>query len=164
MVKKIVSGGQTGADRAALDVSIALDIPHGGWVPKGRLTEDGPLPKKYQLREMPTNSYPKRTEQNVIDSDGTLIISHGKLTGGSDLTRKLAIKHDRPWLHIDLNQTAEFQSAEKISEWVQNNRLETLNVAGPTASKDPKIYQAVLKIIETVYYMGITEEDFRKSL
>ena len=77
MIKMIISGGQTGADRAALDVAIEHNFPHGGWIPKGRLTEDGPLPEKYLLKEMPTDSYPRRTEQNVIDSDGTLIISRG---------------------------------------------------------------------------------------
>ena len=86
MLKKIVSCGQTGAEHAALDVAIMFNIPHGGWIPKGRLAEDGPLPDKYQLQEMLTNSYTKRTEQNVIDSDGTVIISHGRLTGGTDHT------------------------------------------------------------------------------
>ena len=90
MLEKIVSGGQTGADRAALDFAIKQKIPHGGWVPKGGLAEDGPLPKKYKLTEMPTDSYQERTEQNVIDSDGTVIISHGKLTGGSAYTQKMA--------------------------------------------------------------------------
>jgi len=103
MLQKIISGGQTGADRAALDVAIEFNIPHGGWIPKGRKTEDGVLPDKYQLQEMPTASYPKRTEKNILDSDGTLILSHGKLTGGSALTVKVATKHDRPWLHVDLN-------------------------------------------------------------
>ncbi len=87
MIEKIISGGQTGADRAALDVAIKLDLPHGGWIPKGRKAEDGPLTDKYQLQEMSTASYSKRTEQNVIDSDGTLIICRGKPTGGSDYTR-----------------------------------------------------------------------------
>ena len=79
MIKKIISGGQTGADQAALDVAIESGIPHGGWIPKGRKTENGRLPDKYQLKEMATSSYPKRTEQNIIDSHGTLIISNGKL-------------------------------------------------------------------------------------
>ena len=83
MLQKIISGGQAGADRAALDVVIEFDIPHGGWIPKGRKTEDGVLPDKYQLQEMCTASHPKRTEQNVIDSDGNLTLSHGKLTDGS---------------------------------------------------------------------------------
>ena len=68
-------------------MAIELNIPHGGWIPKGKKTEDGIIPDKYQLQEMPTASYPKRTEQNVIDSDGTLILSHGKLSGGSALTQ-----------------------------------------------------------------------------
>jgi hypothetical protein len=83
MIKKIVSGGQTGADRAALDFALKFFKPHGGWIPKGHITEDGPLPDKYQLEEMPTGSYPARTEQNVIDSDGTVIFSRGKPTGGT---------------------------------------------------------------------------------
>jgi hypothetical protein len=89
-LKKIVSGGQTGADIAGIDAAIAYKIPHGGWLPKGRLTEDGPLPEQYNLQEMPTASYPKRTAQNVIDSDGTVIFTHGTLTGGSLRTRKKA--------------------------------------------------------------------------
>jgi len=91
MITRIISGGQTGADRAALDVAIKLGIPHGGWIPKGRKTEKGPLPEKYQLQEMTTGSYPARTEKNVIESDGTLIIARGKLTGGSDYTRQMTL-------------------------------------------------------------------------
>ena len=114
MVKKIISGGQTGADQAALDVAIKLGISHGGWVPKRRITENGVLDDKYQVKEMQTANYNKRTEQNVIDSDGTLIISHGKLTGGSEYTREIALHYNRPWLHIDLNKTIAFQAARKI--------------------------------------------------
>ena len=97
MIKKIISGGQTGADQAALDAAIKLDIPHGGWIPKGKITENGPLSDKYQLDEMPTASYEERTEQNIIDSDGTLIVSHGRLTGGSALTRELAMENGKRW-------------------------------------------------------------------
>ena len=77
MISKIISGAQSGVDRAALEFALKFNIPHGGWIPKGRLAEDGPLPEKYQLQEMPTSSYPKRTEQNVIDSDGTVIFFPG---------------------------------------------------------------------------------------
>ena len=118
MIKKIISGGQTGADRAALDVAIRLGIPYGGWIPKGRVAEDGPLPDKYQLQEMPTNSYSKRTEQNVIDSDGTLIICRGKPTGGSDYTRQMVLKHKRHLLHIDLTLTTSYDAASLILSWV----------------------------------------------
>jgi hypothetical protein len=87
VLKKIISGGQTGTDQAALDASIKYSLPHGGWIPKGRMTEDGRLPDNYKLKEISTSSYSKRTEQNIIDSDGTVIISHGNLTGGSKLTK-----------------------------------------------------------------------------
>ena len=157
MIRKIISGGQTGADQAALDAAIKLDIPHGGWLPKGRLTEDGSLPDKYNLSEMPSNSYVLRTEQNVIDSNGTLIISHGRLSEGSDYTRKMALKHHRPWLHIDLNETAAFRAATQIRAWLEENSIEILNVAGPRASKDRQIYHAVLKLIESVHYLEMME-------
>lgn len=104
MINKIISGGQTGADRAALDVAIKLGIPHGGWIPKGRRTENGILPDKYQLKEMPTASYPKRTERNILDSDGTLIFSRGALSRGSALTRRIAKKLDKPFMYVDLDK------------------------------------------------------------
>jgi len=152
MVKKIISGGQTGADQAALDVAIQLGISHGGWIPKGRLTENGMLDDKYHLKEMETANYNKRTEQSVIDSDGTLIISHGKLTGGSEYTRDMVLGHGHPWLHIDLNKTESFQAAKQIKSWLAEHEIEVLNVAGPRASKDPDIYQATVHILKTVFY------------
>ena len=155
MIRKIISGGQTGADQAALDAAIKLGIPHGGWIPKGRLTENGPLPDKYELREMQATAYVLRTEQNVIDSNGTLIISHGKLSDGSDYTRKMAVKNNRPWLHIDLNKTPAFKAVALICSWIDENAIEILNVAGPRASKDDQIYPAVLKLIESVHYMEL---------
>jgi len=151
--KKIVSGGQTGADHAALDVAIKLGIPYGGWIPKGRITEAGFLPAKYQLQEMPTSSYALRTEQNVIDSEATLIISHGKLTGGSSLAEKYAEKHELPCLHIDLNKMAHLEVALKVATWINKNEIDVLNVAGPRASEDPKIYQAVMDVLESAMHL-----------
>ncbi len=150
MIKKIISGGQTGADQAALDAAIRLGIPHGGSIPKGRINEDGRLSDKYQLKEMSTSSYPRRTEQNVIDSDGTLIVSHGKLTGGSVYTKEMAVKRNKPCPHSDLNKTNLFQEGDFIADWVNLNRIKTLNVAGPSASKDPRIYQDVINLLEIV--------------
>ncbi len=163
MIKKIISGGQTGADQAALDVAIKMGISHGGWLPKGRLTEAGFLDKKYKLTEMETSNYNKRTEQNVVDSDGTLIVSHGKLTGGSDYTREMALFHNRPWLHIDLNKTNSFQAAGKIKSWIMENDIEVLNVAGSRASKDPLIYQATADILETVFYLDLIDDTLHES-
>jgi hypothetical protein len=155
MIVKIISGGQSGVDRAALDVAIRLAIPHGGWVPKGRLAEDGPLADTYHLRETPTAVYAERTEKNVMDSDGTLIISRGALTGGSDYTREMALKQGRPWLHVDLEVTAAFRAALTISEWISKNDIHVLNVAGPRASKDPNIYRDAAMLLESVCYLNL---------
>lgn len=150
MITKIITGGQTGADQGALDAAIELEIPHGGWVPKGRKTEAGTLPAKYRLQEMPTASYKARTERNVVDSDGTAILSHGRLTGGSALTEKMAKKHEKPSLHIDLTETSRFGAARLIASWIAQTGVEILNVAGPRASEDPDIYQATKEITRTV--------------
>lgn len=159
IVKKIISGAQTGADRAALDFAIDSGIPHGGWVPKGRKAEDGVIPDKYSVREAPTAHYARRTELNVIDSDGTLIISHGPLTGGSAKTMAFAVKHNKPRLHIDLEQTAEFLAAVEINHWINKNGIEILNIAGPRASHDPNIYDATVNVLETIAHIGIIEEN-----
>jgi len=151
MIEKIISGGQTGADRAALDVAIKLGILYGGWIPKGRITEEGPLPEQYQMQEMPTESYADRTEQNVIDSDGTLIICRGRPTGGSDYTREMALKHKKQLLHVDLNQTSSFDAGSLISSWIKLYQIKTLNVAGPRASKDPNVYVDVFRILEWAF-------------
>ena len=151
MITKIITGGQTGADQAALDFAMQNGIPHGGWIPKGRKTENGILPDKYHLDEMPTASYPKRTEKNILDSDGTLIFSRGTLTGGSALTRKLAKQHNRPWLHVDLDKVTAREAVQMIAEWLDGNEIENLNVAGPRASKDPGIHDFVVDIFNRVW-------------
>jgi len=158
MIKKIISGGQTGADRAALDFALKFNIPHGGWIPKGRLSEDGPLPDKYELQEMPTSSYPKRTEQNVIDSDGTLIFSRGKPTGGTEYTRKMVLKHKKQLLHIDLNLRTSYDAAYQILSTVEFHHIKILNVAGPRASKDPAIYNDVFKILDMAYKIHTVDQ------
>jgi hypothetical protein len=157
MIKKIVSGDQTGADQAALDAAIELGVQHRGWVPKGRPMESGPLPEKYKLQEMRTSSYPRRTEQYVIDSDGTLLFSHGKLTGGSLLTQKMTEKHGRPFLHVDFNYTSPFAAVKAISYWIERHGIEILNVAGPRLSKDPSIYEQVKSVIRSVLHLNVLE-------
>jgi hypothetical protein len=164
MLEKIISGGQTGADRAALDFAIRRKILHGGWVPKGRLAEDGPVHKKYKLTEMPTDSYQEGTEQNVIDSDGTVIFSHGKLTGGSAYTEKMAKKHERPYLHVDLNEHAVLPAALEILNWLDEHGIKVLNVAGPRASKDPKIYKLVKEILESLIILNASADRIFSSL
>ncbi len=163
MLKKIISGGQTGVDRGALDAAIKLMIPYGGWIPLGRLTEAGPLPQKYNLTETDNSNYADRTEKNVLGADGTLIISRGPLSGGSEYTRELAVRHNRPCLHIDLKLMPAFQAAKTIDDWISKRGIEILNVAGPRASKDPRIYQDTLNILESVYYLGLVQSGMRDA-
>ena len=163
MVKKIISGGQTGVDRAALDFAIKFDIPHGGWIVKGRWAEDGILPEKYMLQEIPESSYPRRTLKNIVESDGTLLISRGPLTGGSEYTMKMAINRNRPHLHIDLSRTSQFQAAEQIRNWLAKEKIEILNVAGPRSSKAPDIHKTVLDLLETAFFLEIIDSAMPKE-
>jgi len=158
MIKKIISGAQSGVDRTALDFAIKYYIPHGGWIPKGRIAEDGPLPDKYQLQEMPTTSYPKRTEQNVIDSDDTLIFSRGKPTGGTKYTGKMVQKHKKQLIHIDLNLETSYDAAYRILSWIEYNHINILNVAGSRASKDPAIYIDIFKILDMAYKIHTVDQ------
>ena len=164
MITKIISGGQTGADQAALDAAIKIGVPHGGWIPKGRLTEDGPLDDRYKLQEMPTKSYPARTKQNITDSDGTVIISHGRLTGGSKLTFDHAEKHLKPCLHVDLNITPAFIASSQISTWAKAHNVEILNVAGPRGSKDPDIYRDTFYVIEGALLLSLVDAKYDQTI
>jgi hypothetical protein len=155
---KIISGGQTGADRAALDVAMEKGIPHGGWVPKGRMAEDGAIPAYYRLTEMESESYPQRTEKNVLTGDGTLIISFGPLSGGSALTENLAFRHGRPCLVLDLEKTRAAEGAAAVENWLRQNRISVLNVAGPRASGEPRIYGAVKKLLLAVDWDALEKE------
>ncbi|MFP6674680.1 MAG: putative molybdenum carrier protein [Pirellulaceae bacterium] len=141
MLTQIVSGGQTGVDRAALDVAIELGLQHGGWCPRGRRAEDGPISTLYRLRETESANYAVRTERNIIDSDATLILYRCALSSGTKLTRQLAEKHGKPLMMIDLYEDPDEVSA-RITEWLQGQKsvIETLNVAGPRASSHESIY------------------------
>jgi len=153
MLKKIISGGQTGADQAALDVAIKFNIDHGGWISRGRGTEKGPLPMKYQLKEMDTTDYRERTKQNINDSHGTIIISHGELTGGSKFTQSYANLVGKPNCYLDLLSFEEFEAAIILKSFIMENKIQTLNVAGPRLSHDPWIYMDVKTILETLLYL-----------
>lgn len=148
MLKKIISGGQTGADVAGLDVAIKHGVPYGGAIPKGQPTENGVLPKKYNLQELPTKSYPKGTKKNVVDADGTVIFTHGRLTGGSLLTRKKAVQHEKPVLHLDMNKVTVTGAADLLKVFVCEKEIDTLNVAGSRGSKDPDIYNKTFQVLE----------------
>ena len=151
---KIISGGQTGADRAALDAAIERGIPHGGWLPKGRITEDGPLGRDYCLQELDSCRYRDRTEKNVKESDGTLIVSYGPLTGGSALTEALAVRYNRPCLHLNMEYFSLDDAVAAVEQWLKRTAVKTLNVAGPRASSDERIYETVRKIILSINREG----------
>jgi hypothetical protein len=136
----IISGGQTGVDRAAWDVATELGLSIGGWVPKGRRAEDGPIPPRYaNLQEADSTDPAVRTRLNVRDSDATWIISRGPLTGGSLLTLREAQRLQRPVLHVDLTAMAIDVAAANVREWLESVRPIRLNIAGPRASGDPGI-------------------------
>ncbi len=149
-IRKIISGGQTGVDRAALDTAIFLGVPYGGWLPRGRMTESGPLPEKYQMQVLETGGYPERTRKNVEESDGTLILSHGKLTGGSALTQRIANRLDIPCLHIDLDYYAIDNGSWHVQRWLADNAIHILNVAGPRESSDPRVYNKAIILMNNV--------------
>jgi Circularly permutated YpsA SLOG family len=146
-VRKIVSGGQTGVDRAALDAAIAMGIEHGGWCPRGRRAEDGAMDERYRLRETESRKYHVRTECNVRDSDGTLILFCGELSGGTEYTRKCARLHGKPHLAIDLAAAGRLR---EIREWLAEHAIETLNVAGPRESTAPGIYEQAFALLEAL--------------
>ncbi len=136
ILQRIVSGGQTGVDRGGLDAALALGIEHGGWCPRGRRAEDGEIPHEYRLRETVSYEYRERTEQNVIDSDGTLILYRDRLTGGTKFTHRMAREYERPCFLVDLTKRLD---VEPVRQWLRNNAIRVLNVAGPRESSHPGI-------------------------
>jgi hypothetical protein len=143
--KRVVSGGQTGVDRAALDAARRLGIPCGGWCPRGRRAEDGPIDPVYPLVETRSDRYPVRTAWNVRDSDGTMVLTRGPAAGGTALTIRLALRSGRPLLVLDLDQDP-LPSA--VSAWIREHRIGTLNVAGPRESERPGTHARALAFLE----------------
>jgi hypothetical protein len=135
----IISGGQTGADRAALDFAIAHGFSHGGWCPRGRLAEDGPIPLSYDLRETPSRKYSQRTQWNVRDSDATVVFSIAEQPqGGTKLTLDLARRLGKPVLHLSRDVSPR-DAASLLQGFLAEHAVETLNIAGPRASQEPEI-------------------------
>ena len=147
-VDQIVSGGQTGVDRAALDRARPRGVVHGGWCPKGRLAADGPLPEHYPLRETNSTGYRQRTKLNVRDSDATLIFNMGPLDGGTLQTVRINQTLRKPHLVVQLDELALEVAVQNVRAWLAEGRFRTLNVAGPREEKRPGVYACVLRLLD----------------
>lgn len=147
-LQKIISGGQTGVDRAALDAAINKQFPAGGWCPEGRLAEDGVIPARYPLQEMPGAGYRQRTRQNVRDSDATLIIYYDVLTGGTEQTLAFCLKEHKPYLLIDAEAVDTRKAAEKLIRFLRQGSGKVLNVAGPRGSAGEWTYTYTYALID----------------
>jgi hypothetical protein len=153
---KIISGGQTGVDRAALDTALQSGIDCGGWCPEGRLAEDGILPCRYPLSELKGGGYPERTLQNVIDSDGTVIIYFDTLSGGSEQTLLFCLNLKKPYLLIDATELAPARAVERMHKFVAGHAIKTLNIAGPRASDEALAYAYTLTVMSDYLRSFIT--------
>lgn len=153
-IDKIVSGGQTGVDRAALDWAIRAGVPHGGWCPRGRLAEDGVIAPHYHLTETRTDEYAERTEWNVRDSDATVIISlHASITGGTELTLRLAQACGKPVSHVYADLGMDLAVA-RLKAFLIEHSVKVLNVAGPRVSKEPAVGEFVFKVLSRAFGAG----------
>lgn len=146
---KVVSGGQTGVDQGALDAAIAVDIPHGGWCPAGRLAENGRIPDRFQLDEHVSAYYPDRTEQNVIDSDATLILYRRSISGGTALTRRICRRENKPFLSVAIDDPV--NANEQIVSWLGLVRPQVLNIAGPRESNSIGIQEQTRSLMTKVF-------------
>ena len=150
MLKKIISGGLPGVELAALEAAIKLDIPHEGWTYKRRKTENGILPERYNVKEIANPSYFERLEKNIVNSHGTVILTYGQLIRGSDATKDLSDKHNKPCLILDLNECTISHAVSSIRKWIDNHKIEEIFFTGSKPIASPNLHEEVIKIIEGV--------------
>ncbi len=144
---KIISGGQTGVDRAALDAALESGSSAGGWCPEGRQAEDGPIEERYPLQELPDGGYKERTLKNVQDSDATVIIYFESISGGTEETLSFCLNEKKPYLLIDGSGITEDSASKRIKQFIDENQILLLNVAGPRASKEKRAYEYTKQVI-----------------
>ena len=148
LIARIVSGGQTGVDRAALDWARRRGVDHGGWCPKGRLAADGPLADDYHLKETESAGYRQRTKLNVRDSDATLVFNTGVLDGGTLQTVRFCQVLSKPYLVVQLDEEAAERVSPCVRQWLEQGGVSILNVAGPREEKRPGIYSRVGAVLD----------------
>lgn len=147
---RIITGGQSGVDRAALDAALEAGIPCGGWCPAGRWAEDGPIDARYPLTETPQTDPAVRTRWNVRETDATLVLTLGAEDAGTRLAIDEAEALGRPRLALDLSATPDGPAARRIGDWIAEEKVRSLNVAGPRESDAPGIYGRSRAVIAAV--------------
>jgi hypothetical protein len=167
MIKKIISGGKPGVELAALDAAIRLDIPHGGWCYRNRKTDGGVLPEHYNVSEIDNPSYFERLEKNVIDSEGTVVLTYGQMVVGSKAVKDVADKYNKPLLNVNLDGHYLDQTVSLIRKWMTEHEIDTIYFTGSKTGRSPgtKVYDEVIQIIEGICgvkrekFFGFLEED-----
>lgn len=161
MLTQVVSGGQTGVDRAGLDAAMTTGIPHGGWCPEGRRAEDGRIPARYLLKETEGKNYAIRTRLNVKDSDGTLILFEDSMSRGTELTAKNANRLGKPLCTVDIIEFLEWEEdrfdgeLQKVCMWIQEHGISVLNVAGPRESSSPGIGGMATEFLKRLFELQV---------
>jgi hypothetical protein len=157
VVGKIISSGRSGVELAGLDMAVKLGIAHGGWTSRGMRNDNGPVPERYGLQEVPALGFEHAMEQNVVNSDGTLLVTRGQKTVETRFAVETALGHKRQLLHLDLSQYSAFEAASLASSWIALQRIKVLFITGPSADLDPGLYDQVLKVLETAFYLGFVK-------
>ena len=156
MLERILSGGQTGVDRGALDAALDTGFPCGGWCPRGRRAEDGRIPDRYPLRETSSSRYIVRTRRNVDKSDATLVLAWGEPSGGTLATVDAAGRLGKSCLVLDISRLDDHAAASRACAWIDAEGVAALNVAGPRASGQPDAYDRARGVIGLVLEAALT--------
>ena len=161
MIKKIITGGLPGVELAALHAAIKLEIPHEGWTYKRRRTENDELPEQCNIKQIANPSYFERLEKNIIDSDGTVVLTYGQLIRGSQATKDLSNQHNKPYLPLDPSESTHSHIVSSIRKWMDNHKIEKIFFTGSKPIASPNLHEEVIKIIEGVCQV---EREYQKHL
>ncbi len=164
MIRKIVSSGRTGVEMAGLDVAVKLGIDYGGWAPRGMRNEQGSLPARYGLQQVAAMGFKHAMEQNILNSDGTLLITRGRRCAETRYAVETALRCQRQLLHVDLSQHSAFEAASLTASWASLQNISVVFVTGPSAHHDANIYDHAKKILETAVYLEFVKTGLHPEL